>query len=363
MNYSKFKIISTSIFCFIFAICLESKSMQKTTHNHHNYEGYAKVRIWNSDVTNRIAGHVSLQTDRAYISLWPDSSHETSRNMNQVTPNLSQFFDLGFVLDAPAIGMTNYSQDVQNENGKEADHSYTIKINIGKINKIANNLLEEGEYKYSEDHSKFILNENYRWYAPGTSESFETVLDVNKKYLNCASSVVLALLLGEMDPSYFEKMYNFKKLQQTGLRILSHLAKENKGSVDTINELSELSKVILPGDVKYILDLKLTDYFEKKLTSIFKLDIIEVKSISEFLVQNNFLNNESEELFSILNRANLIKEINGKDHLIFNNEIKEIIRLEQEKQKLGEAVIIAAGITAGAYIVHEVYKKNDCIIF
>ena len=363
MNYSKFKIISINVFCFIFSLCLESKAMQKTDHHHDSAENsYATVSIWNSDITNQIAGHVSLKTDIAYISLWPDSSHETSRSLDQVTPNLSQFFELGFVLDAPAIGMTNYLQDVENENGKQADHSYIVKINTNKINEISIKLLQDEEYKYSEDHNKFILNENYRWYAPGSKESFKNVLDPNKKYLNCASSVVLALLLGGMDSLYFEKMYNFKKLQETGISLLSHFGNQKQESKDIINELSELSKVILPGDVKYILDLKLTDSFEKELSRNFELDTIEVKSISEYLVNKNILKDESESYLSILNRAKLIKNIDDNDYIVFNTEVKEIINQKQQNKKLGEAIMIGTGVVAGAYVISEISKKNDCII-
>jgi hypothetical protein len=358
---NKFKSISVNVFCFIFSLCLESQSAEKKIGD-HNDTGYAKVRIWNSDISNRIAGHVSLQTDISYISLWPDSSHETVRKLNEVTPNLSEFFELGFVLDAPAIGMTNYQQDIQLENGKEADHSYTIKINTKTIDDLAIKLLREGEYRYSEDHSQFIFNENYRWYAPGSQQSFQNVLDVNKKYLNCASSVVLALLLGEVNPSYFERMYNFKKLQSTGLSLLSQIENQEQKTRDTINELSELSKVILPGDVKYILDLKLTDYFEKELNSICKLNSIEVKSISEYLIEKNLLKDESKNCISILKKANLIEKIDGKNKLVFNKIIKQMIDQKQKIKSVGEAVIITGAIAGGAYVLHEIANKNNCII-
>ena len=34
--------------------------------------GYAKVRIWRTNLPDR-AGHVSLETDESYISIWPNS--------------------------------------------------------------------------------------------------------------------------------------------------------------------------------------------------------------------------------------------------------------------------------------------------
>ncbi len=171
-------------------------------------EGYVKVRIWNSNLGQGIAGHVSLQTCVSYISLWPnDEGNSIAHYDSTLARKLGSAGE--FVFNAPAIGMRFYKQDRMNEDNQDPDHVYLVQANTEKIDEIAVHLLDIGEYEMTDD--LFIMHEKYRWYAPGQNKSFSDGLENGKIYLNCASSVMLALYFGGIEEAYFNRVFNQKE--------------------------------------------------------------------------------------------------------------------------------------------------------
>jgi hypothetical protein len=149
--------------------------------------------------------------------------------------------------------MTKYEQDFECEENKDPNHIYLITANTRKINQLVVHLLNKGIYSYNDDENLFILNERFRWYAPGTSDVRYSNLISHTTYLNCASSVMIALALADIDKSHIQSVQNLKKLQTDLLKELGELSTEH---AEGLYLLSQLSKVILPQDIVDILNSK-----------------------------------------------------------------------------------------------------------
>jgi hypothetical protein len=333
--------------------------------------GYAKVRIWSSDFDKGIAGHVSLQTkgDKqypagAYISLWPNSNGDSVRYTGEITTKLSNNNE--FVLDAPAVGMTCYKEDYINEDKKHADHVYLVKINTQIINKLAIDLLEKGIYSYGgKEGDKFILNDNFRWYAPGASHIFSKNIEENKTYLNCASSVMIALVLGGINESYIQHIYDKKTLTSNFLKSLKELMQEEHK--ESIHVLSELSQITIPGDVKDVLDAKMKDFFKKELIekiSSKKIEGVEADEISINKILEYLKSDLKDETKSIID---VIKKQGWLPHQYSNNltlpkDLKEEIDSAKNVKNIAESVLVGVGTAAGVYVVAEIAKNYNCIV-
>lgn len=220
-----------------------------------------------------IAGHVSLQIrgDKKYpagtnLSLWPNADEDDVRYTGEVTSKLNNYGN--FVLDAPALGMRKYKQDYKNEGKKHSDHVYVVKVNTENINQAAINLLRNKAYECTEQH--FVLSDSFRWYAPGRGDVLANTLDPNKIYLNCASSVMLALLIGELDIRHVKPILTAKETLSNGLKLLEEIITRNQVGSDTssLGELSEALKVILPGDIERILTSKTKAFFVKEVANL-----------------------------------------------------------------------------------------------
>lgn len=330
--------------------------------------GYAKIRIWNSDLSNGIAGHVSLQTQGnienqagVYLSLWPNADGDDVTHTGAVTPKLNAIGE--FVFDAPAIGMTNYLQDFENEDNKHPDHVYLIKLDTDIINQIAMLLLKNGAYRYSDTDEKFILNENYRWYAPGRSDVRPQGLDHNKTYLNCATSVLFALCLGNgISGSHIESALTLNDLGSQTLKILA----EHQTEAEELNILSDFLKIITPGNIEAILNLKTKESFKKalnieinsgRITGIQKNDDLTINQILEYL--QPYLKDETRSITDIFREIGWLSPFSI---LKLPQDLQEKIAYAKKVETVVVGTVAAAGVGVLIYGIVTTAPKNNCVI-
>jgi len=226
---------------------------------------YVKVRVWASNFGDSEAGHVSLETPTRYLSLWPnrrDESrckfvHDYLVGATTGVPN--------FVVDAPALNHMGYQQDLEAER-KVPDRVYLMKANTNPVDRYVDKLLLDG----SRNGAVTELTATYRWYAGGHSGVSLERLDSMKTYLNCASSVIEALSCDQsfnnVCQRYLQTKYGLGQLLSAFGELASIHAGPELGN--SLQRLSLLAQVIIPQNVTEILDQKLRNDFEQKITTL-----------------------------------------------------------------------------------------------
>ena len=316
----------------IFSFCLmcQSFAIDKLDENGKPREsGIAVVRIWNSDLPNRIAGHVSLETKGSYISLWP---WETDRE---------EFEHLKFVKEAPAWAVENYEKDLELE-GKKEDHNYIIKLNDTKVDNFWAKLKETTQpSKTIQNKLSEIVLKKMKWYALGrTDEQFEKK-DEGKIYLNCASMTMLALAIGEVPVGYIDSLLSQKDVLKKLGRDFGQYLKENQNGQQTgefLYKNSPLLGTIMPYDIQNILDEKITDTLKRDIqTELVSKGKLDVKEWTSFFVLDalditigkmaQILSKQKTEIYS-LNDQDFMKEVGHfkQEKFVVNQDLIDHIR-------------------------------------
>jgi hypothetical protein len=149
--------------------------------------GYAKVRIWRTNLPDR-AGHVSLETDESYISIWPNSGATDTVKAAEFAGGFTT------IIHAPALNMENYAKDFALEKSTPPDCIYLISVESKDINTYWRIIRELCAAPAGTD---IISLRGVTWLAPSGS-AFRAPVAATI-YVNCASAALIALRIGGID--------------------------------------------------------------------------------------------------------------------------------------------------------------------
>lgn len=236
-------------------------------------QGFAKIRVWDTDFRNLETGHVSLETNGSYISLWPlksDPSTTYFENMQNfmdtfipVKDNTENNNDNPFIKQSPGLALNNYNTDVMFENGKTADHSYIVDINNVLIESIWNNI--KNTFGERVEGVGFKFN-TIKWYAPGKDVGLDDI-DQNNLYFNCASMVMSFLVLGGIDETHVNSVISQKVLWENIAKIFGYFLSNDRNLISKeiglfLQNNYKLATSIIPSDIKSILHRKIKSDLE-----------------------------------------------------------------------------------------------------
>ena len=206
--------------------------------------GYTKVRIWKTNLAERRAGHVSLETDESYISVWPNSNDRTATKTEEIGDGFTP------VIHAPALNAESYMVDFSLEESLAPDYVYVIKANSQNIN---------GNWRVIRDNyaepagSRFVKLNGVIWLAPSGS-LFPAPIE-GAVHVNCAAAALLALGVGGIDVSDFvSRKKSSSGLTRNTAELLSTTPKEAQELLQMVGLWSFYDSIIKPDDIAQLLD-------------------------------------------------------------------------------------------------------------
>lgn len=233
--------------CMIRALaCFYTLSLLAASDSTIN-EGVAIVRVWNMD--NDRCGHVTLQTQNSYISLWPENS------VTLEDPH------------SPAICVTTPQKDIEKE-GKVADFKYTIALESKNVDAMWLRMLQTMADGASLDSEQPLRN--VTWFGPSGS----IILEPNEGHLhlNCASTVLLALKSGGIN---IDPILSSIKSAQDLTRSTAAIAQSktpNTSAEDTLIQAAAgfalYSSIVKPGNIAEFVGRLIQDRMENKLATV-----------------------------------------------------------------------------------------------
>lgn len=204
---------------------------------------WAKIRVWNTNLPGR-AGHVSLETDSSYISIWPDSSSPDARTI-EVTTGFTPY------VHAPALSIGSYAVDFRFEENTRPDSVYLIRLNSVKINEAWANILAVYAEVETEERPGVRKIEHATWLAP--SGSLFPAPHEGYVHVNCASAVLLAMQIGGVD---VEKIISNSQLMNELVQSSANLLADTSEVHESAQQLLGLvgmwgfyKSIIKPNDI------------------------------------------------------------------------------------------------------------------
>jgi hypothetical protein len=348
-------------------IFLISATLASTIHEEVP-EGFAKVRIWDTDIRNLEAGHVSLQTKNAYISFWPLTSDSSSTNF--VVPMIKTDQETrALTRQAPGFSVRDFSVDLTLEKGNHPNHIYFINVNNKEIeetwNFIKSTFGNEQEYG-----TKF---ESFRWYAPGRSDLGLNDTAENFLYFNCASITMLALVVGGLDERYINSLLSEKELWAEGTKLLGNVltnsgqTQESKQIGIFLNTNHKLAASIMPRDIKTILDKKIISELEIDLRVHIREDKV-LQNCDRGLAYTKMAESLAEkksQLYKIKNKEDFNEFIKEVGYFTYNGKFwiaQKVIDEVNKIQNRRTVALIGGGVLLGTYALSEVSKGNCSIM-
>ncbi len=218
-------------------------------------EGWGKIRVWKKNPQR--VGHVSLQTNSSYISIWPNS------NADDVAVKEGQ------MVSAPALSIVDYEEDLRLEDNS-VPNWYLIKLE--------NTIIDE---TWFELRSSFIPHSDKKfkipgmtWFAPGNSELVRE--GQSGRHENCASVVLKALKTGGVDISDLEGW-------QKGSSVVANLgvafhqmaaqnAPEFQRLTGAVTLFGAYQSVTKPDDISWLLEKTIGKRLELRFRKLIKED-------------------------------------------------------------------------------------------
>jgi|GEM_PF-5111626 len=205
-------------------------------------QGLVKVRIW-LDKGGSSVGHVSLETAKAYFSLWPSECR-------------------GTVFSVAALLVKDYATDYKLEENIAPDGVFILKSNTDLIDAMLHHYRDK--HGARETNKGLVLTDSVHWYSLGNRTAGGGVpIEGDRQYFNCVSFVATALHVG--DDKFFENISEILGQPKTNaLRDVSaqyQRDKETEQSAFTTLATSLFPDILLPRDFfrllqhKMILDL------------------------------------------------------------------------------------------------------------
>ena len=194
-----------------FLTFLLSSDPPKATETEDNFKDkYVIIRIWNNTWANPDeAGHVSLETEKKYVSLWPDKSDPAVQSSKRQ------------IVTARGLFADTYKQDLDNEQKYPSDVFVLKTLNTKNI-----------EQSFEEIYNVYYVNHKLVW----TIDSFGQITD-GILHHNCTSIVRYLLQRGEID-LLFSDLSVRNKNRDTEQNNTSFLESKQNGK--------KFTKVLLP---------------------------------------------------------------------------------------------------------------------
>lgn len=204
--------------------------------------GYAKVRIWRTNLPDR-AGHVSLETDESYISIWPNSGATDTVKAAEFAGGFTP------IIHAPALNMENYEKDFALEKSTPPDCIYLISVKSQDINTCWRIIRE----RYAAPAGTDVISlRGVTWLAPSGS-AFRAPVAATI-HVNCASAALIALGIGGIDiKDFVSRKTSGAHLTQSVAEALSNTPREARQLLEAVGLWSFYDSVIKPDDIAELL--------------------------------------------------------------------------------------------------------------
>lgn len=300
---------------FIFLILLGNIVVISETRSMDQDEKHiVTVRVWNPYI-NKVKdnkqendkysfGHVSLQTDKHYISLWPFT--RTIININEFSSYITdEAMEIDGVKLEGALARKDYNSDLREENQRNPERTYFVLLNTNKINTLWESIIKDHtpiEDQYNDEHK---LLKNIKW-------SIGKAYTPDKLNLSCSSLAMALLREGQIDSVISTNVF----LKTIVAQSINNFVSDKEYDFIKNNAIAALTQ-ITPSDVG-----DLAQEAEKRM--VFDLIIQPKLSGNYFKVDHftNFYNSLRSNENELLNF--LVDPMNNNDFKTIVNNRKEL---------------------------------------